>query len=80
VLLCSSRGTARDDASRGRCTDAEVASLTGHTLAGGSIRAYAARTRALAESAYTKLMEREEVAALPVAQQAGEAASAALNR
>lgn len=39
------------------CTDAEVASLTGHALAGGSIKNYAARTRPLAEAAYGKLVE-----------------------
>ncbi len=42
------------------CTDAEIASLTGHAIGRGSIRSYAARTRALAENAYSKLIRKGE--------------------
>jgi integrase len=37
------------------CTDAEVGSISGHSIAKGNMRSYAARTRALAENAYMKL-------------------------
>lgn len=37
------------------CTEAEVGSISGHGIARGNMRSYAARTRPLAESAYRKL-------------------------
>jgi len=37
------------------CTEAETGSISGHGLAHGNMRSYAARTRPLAESAYRKL-------------------------
>lgn len=39
------------------CTDAEVGSITGHAVAGGNIRHYAARSKQLALTAYQKLGE-----------------------
>lgn len=37
------------------CTEAEASSISGHALAEGTLRAYAARTKALPEAAYHKL-------------------------
>lgn len=39
------------------CTEAEVGAISGHALARGNIRSYSARSRTLAENAYTKLAQ-----------------------
>lgn len=49
------RGTAVTWMLEAGCTDAEVGSISGHGIAKGNMRSYAARTRPLAESAYRKL-------------------------
>jgi integrase len=49
------RGTGQTRMVEAGCTDAERASISGQVLAGGSGRAYVARTRQLALNAYQKL-------------------------
>lgn len=49
------RGTLITDLLEAGCTDAEAGSISGHSIAKGNMKNYAARTRPLAESAYRKL-------------------------
>lgn len=49
------RGTLITQLLEAGCTDAEAGSISGHSIAKGNMRNYAARTRPLAESAYRKL-------------------------
>jgi len=51
------RGTLVTSLLEAGCTEAETGSISGHGLAQGNMRSYAARTRPLAESAYRKLAE-----------------------
>jgi integrase len=49
------RGTLITHLYEAGCTDAEVGSISGHAIAKGNAKAYVARTRQLAENAFTKL-------------------------
>lgn len=54
------RGTLITNLLEAGCTDAEAGSISGHSIAKGNMKNYAARTRPLAESAYRKLAARME--------------------